>query len=111
MHDGYIACHTVLVLWRARMCLPEYFKDLNSEEQNITMWACLMHDLKKLGTPFVEGKDHVHPFKSAVAVLEVFKKLGVLQVETKEQIHSYIQVCRLISESVQPVPHNCRHGP
>lgn len=39
-----------------------------------------MHDLRKLGSPIIEGKDHIHPFKSAIAVLEVFKQMGILDV-------------------------------
>jgi hypothetical protein len=49
----------------------------------------LLHDIKKLGTPVIEGKDHIHPFKSAVAVLEVFKQIGVLDLNTDELKFAY----------------------
>lgn len=39
-----------------------------------------MHDLRKLSTPIIEGKDHVHPFKSAISVLEIFASIGVIDV-------------------------------
>ncbi len=73
MNDGFVAIHTLLVLWRAKEHLPHFYNSLSTEEQNIVLWACLLHDIKKLGTPLIEGKDHIHPFKSAVSVLEVFQ--------------------------------------
>lgn len=102
MHDGYVAVHTLLVLWRATQTLPHLYEKLSPRDQNIIQWACLLHDVKKLGTPIIEGKDHIHPFKSAIAVLEVFKQIGILDVTGKEQ--AYTQITRLMTESVQPVP-------
>jgi hypothetical protein len=76
------------------------FDELNDEEKNIILWASLLHDIRKLGFPIFEGKDHVHPFKSAAAVLEVFNQLGILDVSQKWQKYNYHQVLRLLSESV-----------
>jgi hypothetical protein len=101
MHDGFVAIHTLLVVWRATQSIPDLYNPLSPEEQNILKWSCLLHDLKKLGTPYIEGKDHIHPFKSAVAVLEVFQSLGILSIKSD---HAYRQVKRLLSESVQPLP-------
>ena len=53
------------------------------------MWSCLLHDIRKLGAPVFEGKDHVHPFKSAAAVLEVFEKIGILEVSSKARKQNY----------------------
>ena len=44
-----------------------------------------MHDLRKLSTPVIEGKDHVHPFKSAIAVLEVFANLKILVLDSPKR--------------------------
>ena len=49
------------------------------------MWASLLHDIRKLGHPVYEGKDHVHPFKSAAAVLEVFNLMGILDVSSQSK--------------------------
>jgi len=69
---GWVAVHTWLVIWRATKHLPELYDTLNEDEKNIVVWACLLHDIRKLGYPVFQGKDHIHPFKSAAAVLEVF---------------------------------------
>ena len=50
------------------------------EDQNTIKWACLLHDISKLSLPVIEGKDHVHPFKSASTTLDIFKKLKFLDV-------------------------------
>ena len=44
---------------------------MNWVDKNIIKWACLLHDLDKLSTPTIEGKDHIHAFKSAGATLDV----------------------------------------
>lgn len=89
MHGGYVAVHTLLVLWRASVHLPAIYEPLPDNEKNIIQWACLLHDIRKLGAPVIEGKDHIHPFKSAVAVLEVFKQIGVLDLNTDELRFAY----------------------
>lgn len=53
------------------------------------LWACLLHDLRKLSTPIIDTKDHIHPFKSAIAVLEVFKQMGLLEVESEERLNAF----------------------
>lgn len=78
-----------MVIWWAKNHLPHLFEALEDEEQNIIMWSCLLHDVKKLGEPVFEGKDHVHPFKSAAAVLEVFAMMGILEISSKEKKQNY----------------------
>lgn len=78
-----------MVIWWAKNHLPHLFEALEDEEQNIIMWSCLLHDIRKLGAPVFEGKDHVHPFKSAAAVLEVFEKIGILEVSSKARKQNY----------------------
>ena len=46
--------------------------------QNCLKWASLLHDIAKLSRPIIEGRDHVHPFKSAIVVLELFERLGFI---------------------------------
>ncbi len=51
----------------------------NECDQNILKWSCLLHDIKKEGPPLIQGKDHIHPFKGGVAVIEIFKRLGCMK--------------------------------
>lgn len=68
-----MAVHTWMVLWVAAKQLPiTIFEDVSESDKNVIYWACLLHDVRKLGMPVFEGKDHIHPFKSAASVLEVF---------------------------------------
>jgi hypothetical protein len=46
---GWVAVHTWLVIWRATKHLPELYDALKDEEKNIIVWACLLHDIRKLG--------------------------------------------------------------
>ena len=62
---------------------------LKPEYKNIVLWACLLHDLRKLSTPIIDTKDHIHPFKSAIAVLEVFKQMRILEVESEERLNAF----------------------
>ena len=48
--------------------LPE-FSQMNETDKNVLKWACLLHDIKKQGPPVIQGKDHLHPFNGAIAVL------------------------------------------
>lgn len=63
IHDGFVAVHTMLVLWRT--VIDPLYSTYSKFEQNIVKWAALLHDIRKLGMPVYEGKDHIHPFKSA----------------------------------------------
>ena len=85
--NGKIQLHTLLVLWTATKL--DLLRQMSPEDQNIIAWALLMHDLRKLGEPVIQGKDHIHPFKSAIAVLEVFKLLGILDVGSETKNKSY----------------------
>lgn len=102
INKGFVAVHTLLVLWRALKHTPQFNK-LSAEEQNMVKWACLLHDVRKLSVPIIEGKDHVHPFKSAISTLEVFEKLGFVEASSKNK-ECLMQARRLIGESVQPIP-------
>jgi hypothetical protein len=46
VNNGFVAAHTILVIWRALKHL-EIYAQLSSEDQNIIKWACLLHDVRK----------------------------------------------------------------
>jgi len=54
-------------------------------EKNVIRWSALLHDISKQGKPLFEGRDHVHPFNGAVAVLEIFNDLGVFEISGSKQ--------------------------
>ena len=64
-------------------------------------WAALLHDIRKLSRPIIEGKDHSHAFKSSENVISIFKQLGLLEDDQNDNL---LQIQRLISESIQPLP-------
>ena len=108
-NSGFVAVHSLLVLWQA-MKDPLY-KELSKSDQNIIKWATLLHDLRKLSKPMIEGKDHVHPFKSGNSVLEVFKSLNFFPFTPgSDKEMTFIQASRLISESVQPLNQDAEKG-
>jgi len=49
------------------------FFALSPNAQNLMKWAALFHDISKLGPPVFEGKDHIHPFKGGLTILEIFR--------------------------------------
>lgn len=100
INDSFVAIHTILVLWR--LVIDPLFPTYTKVEQNILKWGALLHDIRKLGYPVYEGKDHIHPFKSAQSVIQIFVNLGMLK-PTRKQQESLRQVQRLIDESVQPL--------
>lgn len=67
INDSFVAIHTILVLWR--VMIDPMFQTYSQLEQNILKWGALLHDIRKLGPPVYEGKDHIHPFKSAQSVI------------------------------------------
>jgi len=87
-------------MWWAHRHLRYLYDKLNRSEKNIILWACLLHDVRKLGSPIFEGKDHVHPFKSAASVLDVFQQMKILDTSTPEKYYQYTQTVRLLGESV-----------
>ena len=54
---------------------------MNDTDKNVLQWAGLMHDLGKRGKPIFDGKDHVHPFRSAAYVLRVFVRNNFIKDE------------------------------
>ena len=66
-------------------------------------WACLLHDIKKEGSPKIRGKDHIHPFKGATAVLQLAARLNIFH--PSEESHKALEkILDLIDRSQQPLP-------
>ena len=59
---------------------------MSVEDQSTLKWAALLHDISKRKQPVFHGKDHIHPFTGAVAVLNIFERLGFLQTELKQKL-------------------------
>ena len=76
IHEQFVCVHTLNVLYLTT--IDEEFLKMNEEQQNIMLWAALLHDIKKLGPPNFNGKDHLHPFKGGAAVLIIFERLGII---------------------------------
>jgi len=49
------------------------FQKLNKYDKNVILWATLLHDIAKRGTPLVPGKDAIHPFRSGMLTLRIFR--------------------------------------
>ena len=58
---------------------------MSPKEQNILKWAALFHDIAKRGPPEFKGRDHVHPFNSGMATLEVFHEMSILVLRNDEE--------------------------
>ena len=61
------------------------FAELSAQERNVLKWAALLHDIAKLSLPTIEGRDHVHPFKSGAVTLKLFSDLGLIPNQTDEK--------------------------
>lgn len=92
---------------------PIFINEMAEKEQNILKWAALLHDVSKRGAPEINGKDHIHPFVSGAAVLEIFRDLGFIQLESKVHELEFDKVIQLIMDSkeeLSKVPRKaCRH--
>ena len=100
-HHGSVCTHTLNVLYLI-FSSPDVLQ-MSKEDQNILRWAALLHDICKLSTPKIEGKDHIHPFKSGKSTLLSFRKSGILDLSTDEKRLAFKTVTDAISQSRQPV--------
>ena len=66
---GNLTFHTILVVYLS--FADERFNNLSKFNQNILLWSALFHDIAKRGKKHFEGKDHVHPFRSAAACIKL----------------------------------------
>ena len=67
-------------------------QQLDAREKNILKWSALLHDIKKRLHPKFSGRDHVHPFFSGLATLEIFRDLGVLKLNTAEEKAEFVKI-------------------
>ena len=81
--EGRICYHIYSVFF----CLlhdPGYLS-LSKYDKNVLLWTNLFHDISKRGTPEVEGKDNIHPFKSAWRTLHVMQdSLNWINIKEEE---------------------------
>ena len=100
---GTFAVLSVLCLWR--LTKEQTFQKESKEMQNILKWVAILHGLKKQGLPTIHGRDHVHPFKSANTLIELFIKLGIIDLNESDGSHTnWSHVQRMLMESTQPLP-------
>ncbi|KAL4497404.1 hypothetical protein ABPG72_011339 [Tetrahymena utriculariae] len=66
----------------------EEFKNLSQVDQNILLWATLLHDICKIGEPTIKGKDHCHPFKSGYETLKILNQLNFINL-TEHQLQEW----------------------
>ncbi|TNV77786.1 hypothetical protein FGO68_gene5504 [Halteria grandinella] len=100
--EEHVCVHTLGVVYCV-MQDPE-FRKLNRREQNILKWSALLHDIRKQGPPVFEGKDHMHPFKGAMSVLEIFLRFKTFQIQSEDQLEALANVKKYMDLSKQPVP-------
>lgn len=62
-----------------------FLRQLSALEQNVLKWAALLHDIKKRLLPLFNGRDHIHPFMSGMATLDILRDLNILVLDTDEQ--------------------------
>lgn len=103
--------HTILVLWR--VYVDPLFMEMTPEHQNVLLWAALLHNIAKRGSPFIRGRDHCFAFKSALHSIDFLRGLHSATTSEKHDF-AWSQVKRLLDESVQPLPEiwreDFRHG-
>ena len=80
LHDEYIPnkveLHSLIVTY---LTFHDYRLEAFTPKQvNTLLWAALLHDISKRNLPEFYGKDHIHPFTSARAVLKIFYRYGIL---------------------------------
>mmetsp|Transcript_1248 Transcript_1248/g.1388 ORF Transcript_1248/g.1388 Transcript_1248/m.1388 type:complete len:107 (-) Transcript_1248:342-662(-) len=61
----------------------ERLKNLSETHQNQLLWAGLCHDFGKRGKPLFEGKDHIHPFRSAASLIDIFAQNDIISEKGK----------------------------
>ena len=47
-------------------------------------WGALLHDICKRGLPKFDGKDHIHPFTSGAATLNILKYFKIIDGDIEE---------------------------
>ena len=81
--ERFIGLHVMNVVYRT-VRDSIYVNEYNQYEKNVLLWSTLFHDIVKRSTPTFQGKDHVHPFLSAKATLEIFQRFGFITLNGLE---------------------------
>ena len=68
------------------------FRTYSVEDQNVLKWAALLHDCTKRQTESFEGRDHVHPFVSALCTLRIFRRLGFIQKDLLDHYGREVEI-------------------
>lgn len=71
---------------------------LPERDQDILLWATLLHDIRKRGPPLFIGKDHIHPFTSAESALR-FMREHQLITTTDENKRDFELMISMLAES------------
>ena len=51
---------------------------MNKLNQNIVLWAGLLHNISKREAPEIVGNDNIQAFMSAATTLKIFKDMGLV---------------------------------
>ena len=96
--DKHIAEHIYKVIFLSYL---EFSSNINEKNHNLILWSCLLHDVKKLGFPVINGKDPFHPFKSGVFCIQFCIKIGLIN-DNKTKI---LEICEEILKCHISPPH------
>ena len=77
---------------------------MTKTKQDIVKWACLLHNIGKIGKPNIFGRDHIYPFNSALIALTIMLNLRLIELDGLEQERNFNEVLRLIEQSRKPLP-------
>ena len=97
-NNKFIGVHTINVLYQT-VRDPIYLNEFNDYEKNIMKWSALLHDICKRSLPLFHGKDHIHPFVSGMAVLEIFKHFRFIGLEGEEEKDAFTELIELIGDA------------
>ncbi|CAI2366836.1 unnamed protein product [Moneuplotes crassus] len=83
MMCGFCHIHTLIATYN--VLRDDRFGGLSGEIQNQLLWAALCHDLGKRGKADFEGKDHIHPFRSAAYFVNILKNNNLIKDELRDK--------------------------
>ena len=96
--DGLICSHIIAVLLAT--FIDKEFKEMDSHDQSLILWGCLLHDIAKRGPPEMNTKDPVHPFISCGKALRIFNRLGwIIHPEHVESIIAIINSSYIVYQN------------
>ena len=75
-NGGNLAYHTISTL--VKIVSDKKFQKMNKLNQNIVLWAGLLHNISKREAPEIVGNDNIQAFMSAATTLKIFKDMGLV---------------------------------